>query len=316
MKILITGSLGFIATNLILRIKQRFSHELIGIDSGVARADNFEYTKHLCQHRIAPISDSFTLSRALEGVDMVVHLAALGNVVESVRDPLSNFSANAETTVKLLYEMNNSGVKRLIFSSTGGALMGNTIPPVSEETLPAPISPYGASKLACEAYIQAYSNSYDFSSAILRFGNVYGPHSLHKKGVINQWIKAVLEDKPITIYGSPQSSRDYIHVDDLCDGICNSIAYVESMSGSSIDKFHLANYAEITLKDLAKTLQKVHPDPLRVDYMPARKGEVVRNFAATTKAKEALGFNPKISLEYGVKNLYDWIRKAHNIELH
>ncbi len=117
-------------------------------------------------------------------VDAIVHLAAAGSVVDSVADPTANFEANAVGTFSVLNAARAADVGRLVFSSTGGALIGNAEPPVNEQSLPKPISPYGASKLAAEAYCHAFAKAYGMTTVALRFANVYGPYSGHKKGAI------------------------------------------------------------------------------------------------------------------------------------
>ena len=126
MKILITGSLGFIATNLILKISQLSEHELVGIDSGISGSTNYEFTQDKCKHHIVDLRDRHILDPLLVDVDLVIHLAALGNVVESIEKPFENYKNNVESTLSLLESMRHNNVKRIIFSSTGGALMGNT----------------------------------------------------------------------------------------------------------------------------------------------------------------------------------------------
>ena len=187
--------------------------------------------------------------------------------------------------------------------------MGDSPPPVDETTLPKPISPYGASKLACEGYLSAYSKSYGFSTVILRFGNVYGPYSAHKVGVINRWIRLAIERKPILIYGDGNSSRDYIHVDDLTDGLTTALSRFTGRSNNVFETYHLANHKEITLHELKDILdQCLVGDTLKVNYQPARLGEVSRNFANIDLASSILDFNPQVDFFDGVSSLYKWIQ--------
>ena len=308
MNILVTGSSGFIASNLIPKLKKA-GHHLIGVDSLDSKSTNHDLTSDYCSHHFFNINELEKLSQLLVDVDVVFHLAAKGNVVESIDDPLSNFQANVSSTLSLLEAMRVANCKRIIFSSTGGALMGDTSPPVDEQTLPQPISPYGASKLACEGYLSAYSKSFGISSIVLRFGNVYGPYSSHKVGVINRWIRLAIEGKPLVIYGDGKSSRDYIHVDDLTDGLQLALGRIHGNSDSVFETYHLANYAEITLLDLKEILECCLPgEKLDVIYKKARVGEVNKNFANISLAKSKLGFNPIVNFANGVSELYEWIQ--------
>ena len=304
MKILITGSLGFVATNLIFTLSKEKNFTINGVDSGISNSSNKKFTENLCNHNLIDLAQK----NLLTDVDMVIHLAARGNVIESIKDPIMSFNSNFYSTINLLECMKEKNVKNLIFSSTGGALIGNCEPPVSEKSTPRPLSPYGASKMACEGYISSYAESFGIKSVVLRFGNVYGPYSSHKNGVINNWILSALNDKPIIVYGDGQSSRDYIHVKDLCDGIVLAIKYLKSKNTENFSIFHLAKNEEITLISLAKIISVINGRDLQINYYPNRRGEVYRNFANISKAKSILGFNPKISLNEGIKNIYDWLK--------
>lgn len=315
MKILITGSLGFIATNLILLLSKNKDHQIIGVDSGISKSNNKEFTKNICEHHFFDLSDKEKLCKLLKDVDIVIHLAAKGNVIESIKFPILNFQNNVYSTLNLLECMKEMNVKKLIFSSTGGALMGNSESPVNENSNPKPISPYGASKMSCEGYISSYAETFNIRSIILRFGNVYGPFSLHKTGVFNKWIFSALNNQPILIYGDGSSSRDYIHVRDLCNGINLSIKLLKDQNSRNLNIFHLANSCEVRLKDLAEILSKVHGSKLKIDYLPSRKGEVHRNFADTSKAQEKLGFKPDISLYDGVREVYKWFKEFSAFKL-
>ena len=137
-------------------------------------------------------------------------------MIESV-NPRQNFDVNVGGTLNCLEAAKVNSCKKFIFASTGGALMGNAPPPVSENSVPSPLSPYGASKLAGEAYCQAYSKSYGLHTLIFRFANVFGKYSLHKQGVFNKFFECITSGRPLQIYGTP--TRDFIYADDLVTGI-------------------------------------------------------------------------------------------------
>ena len=315
--IIITGAEGFIATNLILNLHQKYgdSVKLIGVDSGVNLSINSEITSGFIDHYRFDLRDTNKLiSLMKQGCDLVIHLAAKGNVVESVDDPMDNFDCNVAGMMSVLESMRLSGVKNLVFSSTGGALMGNTPTPVNEKSVPKPISPYGASKMACEGYINAYAESYDISSVIFRFGNVYGPHSGHKKGVLNTWIKKIDSDEEITIYGDGTSTRDYINVSDICQGLEKGAERLLSKENTSKSEvYHLSNNQEVSLKILAEELYNNFPDKQpNINYKGERKGEVINNKAEYCKANKVLGFSPNVTLRSGIKEMVDWFYGQKN----
>lgn len=299
--ILITGGAGFIGRNLLERL------------SGTSTVRIFDSLAHPCVRSaeelpsaelvVGDVRNREAVAEAMSGVRAVVHLAASGSVVESVNDPHSNFENNAEGTLNILEAASRAGVEKLIFASTGGALIGNAEPPVNELSLPKPISPYGASKLCGEAYCHAFAKSYGLGTVALRFGNVYGPFSAHKKGAVTTFIRALMEDRPIVIYGDGSASRDYIHVDDLCGGI---VAALETQVPGG-DVFHLASGRETTVLELADALRKIADKPNHpIELRQARAGEVTRNFATFEKANRTLGFEPMWALEEGLAATWEW----------
>ena len=208
--------------------------------------------------------------------------------------------------VNVLNIARESNVQRLIFASTGGALIGDAEPPVNENSLPKPISPYGASKLCGESYCHAFSKSYDITTVALRFGNVYGPHSAHKQGAVTKFIKSLLKDEPIVLFGDGSASRDYVFVDDLCEGIKSAI----KAEIKSAETFHLASGVETSVLELANNLFEIAGKPKHpIDFRSARRGEVTRNFANYDKAASVLGFQPNYSLGKGLKLTWDWFAK-------
>ena len=244
-----------------------------------------------------------SIALAMAGIDCVIHLAAFGSVIESIENPLPNFRVNVQGTLNVLHAAYAAGVRKVVFASTGGAVMGDTPPPVSEVSVPRPISPYGASKLCGEAYCHAFAGCYGLETVILRFGNVYGPWSAHKKGAVTTFIKALLRDEPIKIFGDGRQSRDFLHVSDLCDGIVRGVA--ASLPPPST--FHLASGVETTVRQLADLLigiagKRSHP----ITRRDARRGEVVRNFASSDRARLELGFGTHYGLETGLRETWTW----------
>jgi len=249
------------------------------------------------------VRDIEAAARALAGVQSVIHLAAFGSVVESIRNPEENFDINARGTLTMLRASVAAGVGKFIFASTGGALIGNAVPPVSENSVPKPISPYGASKLCGEAYCSAFAASYGIETVRLRFANVYGPYSAHKRGAITLFINALRSGDPIVIYGDGSASRDLLYVDDICDGICAGLT--TSLPAGSV--FHLASGVETTVRNLAQALKEIAGRPDHpVQYEPRRAGEVDRNFASFDLAQAKLGFAPKVELGKGLVRTWQW----------
>ncbi len=302
-RVLVTGGRGFIAVNLV---------ELLREDWDVRVLDNMEHPSPTgwsdgqCEFIEGDILDEALLRAAMQDVTAVVHLAAYGSVVDSVMNPVMNFRINAEGTFRVLNAAVAARVKRFVFASTGGALIGDAEPPVDEGSLPKPISPYGAGKLCGEAYCHAFAKSYGLETVCLRFGNVYGPHSLHKKGVVTNFAKALLRDEPMIVYGDGAASRDYIYVKDLANGIVAALR--SDIEGGEV--FHLATSRETTVWELGEMLRKIAGRPQHpIEFRATRRGEVVRNFANYEKARLQIGFRPEFRLEEGLEATWKWFEE-------
>lgn len=300
--ILITGGAGFIGTNLIKKLNlEKYNVSVIDNFSNGSR-DNLPKSVSIFE---GDIRDKSFLKEAILNQDIIIHLAAYGSVVDSVTNPEINFEVNVQGTFNLLNQAKVSGVKKFIFASTGGALIGNAVPPVNEKSLPKPISPYGSSKLCGEAYCHSFAKAFNMNTICLRFANIYGPFSMHKKGAITKFIKSINKDEPITIYGDGSSTRDYLYIDDLCNGIIRTIE--KNLKSGSV--LHLASGKEVTILDLVKLLTKIANKPnYPINFESIRSGEVEKNFANYEKAFVDLNFQPKIDLENGLKTTWMWYK--------
>ncbi len=302
-KILITGGCGFIGSNLVPALMANgYSPKVF---DNLSKGDAANVDADAVEIIIGDVCDADQISAAVAGVDVVVHLAAYGSVVASVTDPLPNYENNVLGTFNVLQACRERGVQRMVFASTGGAIMGNTPPPVTEVSLPKPISPYGASKLCGEAYCNAFSSSFGLETVILRFANVYGPVSAHKIGAVTAFIKNLLNDRPIEIYGDGSATRDFLHVEALCAGIVSALDY----SCPTSDIFHLASGVETSVSELATALCRIAGKPQHeIRYLDKRPGEVERSFARFDKAKQALDFDPMFDLDTGLEKTYRWFQ--------
>lgn len=303
MKVLITGGCGFVGSNL-ARMLSNDGIDIVLLDSLVG-SDTSNLTVDLLQSLIiADIRYENQLISHFDGVDVVIHLAAAGSVIESVVSPEENFSVNVIGTFNVLKASRDAGVKKFIFASTGGALIGNVHPPVNELSPPRPISPYGASKLSGEGYCCSFANSYDMSITALRFANVTGPMSFHKKGAVTKFFKSLAIGENICLYGDGTSTRDYLDVRDLCEGI--KLTMNSALRGFSV--FHLASGIETSITELASHCIDISgAADTRIVFESKRTGEVERNFADASLIKEVLGWAPKISLQQSLRDTWEWM---------
>jgi len=303
-KVLITGGCGFIGSNLIAALAS-------GPDVPAVRVlDNESMGKraHIAEFDVdfvsGDIRDADTVRRALNGIDAVVHLAADTRVMDSLENPAYNFDVNVVGSFNLISIMRELGVTRLVNASTGGAIIGEAHPPVHEEMVPRPLSPYGASKLAVEGYLSSFSAAYGFEAASLRFSNVFGPRSYHKGSVVAAFLKRILERKPLIVYGDGEQTRDYVYVGDLTGGI------IAALSGGRSGVFQLGSGVPTSINELIDAMrQVVGADRVEVRYEPYREGEVRHTWCDVSKARSELGYNPSTSLISGLEATWTWFTK-------
>jgi len=297
---LVTGGCGFIGVNLVVQLVRR-GHSVRVLDN-LSTGNREDLDQSQVELHVGDIRDSSAVSKACQGVDTVVHLAAHTRVVDSVSNPDLNFEINAVGTMNVLQACRATGVKKFIFASTGGAILGEQEPPVHEGMVPRPVSPYGASKLAGEAYCSAFYGSYGLNTVMLRFSNVYGPFSYHKGSVVAQFFRDLMQKRPLVVYGDGQQTRDFVYVDDLVSAILLADA-----ANTPSEVFQIASGRETSIRTLLETMQKVLPEmTFEVRYEPARVGEIRRNYANIDKARRMIGFDPKTSLEEGLANTWRW----------
>jgi UDP-glucose 4-epimerase len=299
-RILVTGGCGFIGSNLVPLLLQRGEEVRVLDNFAIGGADRVPDGVELIE---GDVRDANALAGAARGVEAVIHLAAAGNVADSVTDPLSNFEVNARGTLLTLQSAAQAGVERFVFASTGGALIGDAPPPVDESSLPRPISPYGASKLAGEGYCHAFRGSYGLETIALRFANVYGSGSDLKRGAVTTFIKRALAGEPLTIYGDGGATRDFIYVDDLCAGI---LAALDRREVQGV--VHLASERETTIEELAHLVLAAAESDAPIEHVARRRGEVERNFAVARLAGEVLGWRAGMRLEDGLAATVEWFR--------
>ena len=303
-RLLVTGGCGFIGANLVRRITELglvrtlrvVDDESLGSRAAIAPWD--------IEFIAGDIRDADLMRRALRGVDAVVHLAADTRVIDSIADPARNFDVNVAGTFQLLNLMREIGVPRLVNASTGGAILGEAPPPVHEAMAPLPTSPYGAAKASAEAYCSAFAASYGLDAVSLRFSNVYGPLSFHKGSVVAAFMRRILDDAPLVVYGDGSQTRDYVFVEDLCDGI------VVALNSGASGTFQLGSGVGTSLTRLIEQIAAVvGPDRRpRVRHEPFRAGEIRHTWADVTKARDGLGWAPRTALPDGLARTWNWFR--------
>jgi UDP-glucose-4-epimerase GalE len=302
-KILVTGGAGFIGSHLASELLKR-EHSVVIFDnlcSGkianlreISEKTGFEFVE-------GDIRDESRLKAAFQGVNAVIHLAALIDISASVIDPASTNDVNVTGTLNVLREAARCKVKRFVFASSTAVYGDSQTLPINENVIVNPISPYAASKLAGEAYCKAFMGSYGLSTVVLRFFNVYGPRSEKSPycGVITKFLQQANKGETINIYGDGKQTRDFIHVKDIVE------ALILALEAKEVDgeTFNICTGIPTSINDLASAVQTATQKDLPITHAPARQGEIKFSYGDPSKATEKLNFTAKVSLPEGLSSL-------------
>jgi UDP-glucose 4-epimerase len=303
-KILVTGGAGFIGSNL--------ARGLIDMGRSVRVLDNLSTGNQEnldgldIDLQIGDIRKSIDLDRALKDVEVVFHLGAYVSAPGSVREPGLCYDVNIIGSLNLLRTAHQTGAKRVILASSA-AIYGDSPEPVSESRIPRCQSPYAVSKLSMEETAKVFTREYGLETVCLRFFNVFGPRQDPNSpyaAVIPEFINQLEVGNGITIHGDGQQTRDFVHVDDVVQA-CLLAMEDSSAVGESIN---IAGGGSISILELARILQGFYPEAPEVQFGAPRAGDVRFSQANISKAKEALGYRPKIELEEGLRRTVEWFK--------
>jgi UDP-glucose 4-epimerase len=306
MKAIVTGGAGFIGSNLVDALLDRGDEVAViddfssGKEANLARGREQGAAVHT-----ADIGDAAEMSRifAAERPDAVFHLAAQVDVRISVADPARDARTNVEGTINLLEAARESGAGRFLFASTGGAIYGEIEPvPTPETASPAPMAPYGTSKLCAEQYLGLYERLYGLSTAAMRFGNVYGPRQdpHGEAGVIAIFCGKLRAGERPTIFGTGEQTRDYIFVADVVSGL---LAAADSDVRGAVN---LGTEEETSVLRIVELLGEFASDGFEPEFKEARLGEIDRSCLAVGHAREAIGWQAQVSIDEGLRRTHEW----------
>lgn len=302
MKIFVTGGAGFIGSHLVASLLKENNQVMIYDNLKNSSKDKISHLlKNGALFIKGDITDYKTISKSITGFDCVVHLAGETDVQESIKFPERTNQVNVTGTVNVLRACVERKISNVIAASSA-AVFGNPKDlPLSENSQTIPISPYGASKLAIEHYMQAFSNSYDFNCITLRLFNVYGKgQSGPYAGVITKFMEKIVDKKPLVIFGDGSNTRDFVSVCDVVQSIQNAITKIEGKKGNV---YNIANGKYTTIEDLAKLMISISGKPLSIEHKQPKKGDIQHSQTSIWLAQRDLGYSPKIQLKEGLEML-------------
>lgn len=319
MKFLVTGGAGFIGSHITERLLKEghFVRVLDNFSSGKEENLSFAmYDVRSTQYEFelirGDIRDKSTCDKACEGIDFVLHQAALRSVPKSMEDPESYNDVNINGTLYMLQAALKNKVKRFVMASSSSVYGDTSKFPEKENDYPVLISPYALSKLANEYYCRIFSNAYGLQTVCLRYFNVFGPRQAlddEYAVVIPKFIHCILHDEQPPIFGTGKQSRDFTYIDNVveanilaatCGAVrCTPYAVRER---TFHEVFNVANGKDNTVLGLVDSLNKIIGKKIKPKFLPLRPGDVFKTLADISKIKKSLGFKPKVGFEQGLRN--------------
>lgn len=306
LKVLVTGGAGFIGSELVRQLSERGDCVCIVDNLVNGRRENLEgVLGENVELVVADVRDASRMESLLHGVDLVFHLACLG-VRHSIHSPVENHEVNATATLNLLKAARSAGVKRFVYVSSSEVYGTARVAPITEEHPTLPMTVYGASKLAGEAYTRAFWETYRYPTVVVRPFNAYGPRCHHEGDsgeVIPKFLLRCLAGKPMLIFGDGTQTRDFTFVSDTAKGIL-AAGLADASIGQTIN---LGSGKEISIQVLAETIAQVLGRPsVEIVHTEPRPGDVLRLLADSSKAKKLLRFESTVALRDGIARLRDW----------
>ncbi len=306
---LVTGGAGFIGSSI--------ARALIARGDAVRIVDNFSTGKRENMADFADriellegdIRDDRLLARATAGVEVVYHEAAIASVPQSMAEPLENHAVNATGTMRVLEAARRAGVRRVVYAASSAAYGDEPTLPKVETMAPAPISPYGASKLAGEVAMQVYARAYGLETVCLRYFNVFGPRQDPKSeyaAVIPKFVTAALAGKQPRIFGDGKQSRDFCHIDNVIEA--NFAAATADARRVSGGVFNIGCGEAIDLNRVVAILGDILGRKIEAIYEPERAGDIKHSWGDVGAARAALGFRASVSFTDGLRRTTEWYK--------
>jgi len=305
-KALVTGGAGFIGSNVVRRLVERGWSVTVLDNLTTGYRENLEaLPRERVSLVLGDVRDAEMVRNLVADCAAVYHLAASVGNLKSIEQPRFDAEVNVLGTLSVLEAVHAHRTPRLVYSSSSAIFGEVRYLPLDEDHPAEPDSPYGVTKLAAEKHCLAYSKLYDLDIVCLRYFNVYGLNQRYDAygNVIPIWTRRLLDGEPLLIYGDGEQTRDFINVADVAEANLRA-GGTPGLRGA----FNIGTGAALTINQLAEAFRQVAGSSLRVEYLPARKGEVKHSQAKVDRATAAFGFRPAVGIEQGLVEYVGWIR--------
>ncbi len=307
MTYLITGGAGFIGSHLASALLERGETVRILDNFSTGKRENVYIHGDAVELVEGDIRSYHIVREAMEGVDVVLHQAALPSVPRSIRDPLTTNEVNVTGTLNLLQAARDAGVKRMVMASSSSVYGDNPELPKHEGMVPNPLSPYAVSKLAGEKYFGVFNQIYGIETIALRYFNVFGPRqdpNSQYSAVIPKFITMMMKGEQPTINGDGTQSRDFTYIDNVVHG--NLLAATSDCETGIA--MNCACHDRITLNQLVEMINQIIGTNIQAKHGPDRAGDIKHSFAAIDRIREVLKFEPQVNFEEGLKRTVEFYK--------
>ena len=305
---LVTGGAGFIGSHLVEALTRQGERVRVADNLSTGKRDNLAQVGEV-ELMVGDLADIEFARRAAAGVDFVLHQAAIPSVPRSVSDPLTSNRSNIDATLNVLVAARDAGVKRVVYAGSSSAYGNTDTLPKREDMPTSPLSPYALQKLVGEQYARMFTALYGLETVTTRYFNVFGPRqdpSSPYSGVISLFISALIEGRAPTIHGDGEQTRDFTYVANVVDGVLRAC----HAAGASGGVFNVATGGRISLNALYRTLQAITGAEVEPVHGPARAGDVRDSQADILRARHALGFQPSVGFDDGLRRTVEWYRQT------
>lgn len=307
---LVTGGAGFIGSHIAAAISASGARVRVLDDLSTGHRENLEEIGGDVDFIQGSVADEDVLRKALDGVEVVFHEAAIPSVPRSVEAPRQTHIASVDGTFSLLLAARDNKVRRVVYAASSSAYGDQPTLPKSEQMLPDPLSPYAVAKLVGEYYCQVFTRVYGLETVSLRYFNVFGPRqdpSSQYSGVVSRFISALLGDEQPVIFGDGEQSRDFTYVDNVVAANLSAA----NAAGAAGKVINVANGERITLNELLAVLKDLTgKHDVNAEYREPRVGDVRHSLADNLMARELLGYEVKVDLREGLKRTIDWWKSS------
>jgi len=314
-KYLITGGAGFIGSSIAQKLTNEGHYVRVLDNFFSGKEENLDFAKGLGKDKFelirGSITDTADCDKACQGMDYVLHQAALRSVPKSLDDPLSYNKVNIDGILSMLQAASKHKIKRFVFASSSSIYGDTTNFPEKEEHLPLLISPYALSKLTGEYYCCIFSEFFGVETVALRYFNVFGPKQAlddEYAVVVPKFIHCILHDQPPPIFGTGLQSRDFTYIENVISANILSA----TTPGIKHEVFNVANGRENTVLELVHALNRIIGKNIQPKLLPVRAGDVFKTSADISKIQKKINYQPKVNFEEGLKLTVEYFKKKFN----